>query len=96
MGGEPVEKPARTGDEPEPQVEHRPEEALPVSPAEHPPEQVEPVSPVDSRPEEAEPETLEEARRRPPEPRRMGWRDWALLLVIFLVGMLSARACRGG
>lgn len=28
--------------------------------------------------------------------RRVGWRDWALLFLIFLVGMISARACRGG
>jgi hypothetical protein len=27
---------------------------------------------------------------------KMGWRDWALLLLVFLVGMVSARACRGG
>lgn len=83
MGGEPVEKPTRVGEEPVCPVEPRPEGAAPLSA-------------VEPRSEEAPPEVPAEAERRPPEPRRMGWRDWALLFVIFLVGMLSARACRGG
>ncbi|MDI6893003.1 MAG: hypothetical protein AB1503_04655 [Bacillota bacterium] len=58
------------------------------------------------RPAAGEPEVVpgEAAPVGAPEPRaagparerRMGWRDWALLFLIFLVGMISARACRGG
>lgn len=78
-----MEKPTRVGEEP-------------VSPVEPRPEGAPPLSAVDPRSEGAPTEVPAEAERRSPEPRRMGWRDWALLFVIFLVGMLSARACRGG
>lgn len=78
-----MEEPTRVGEEPVCPVEPRPEGAALLSA-------------VEPRSEEAPPEVPAEAERRPPEPRRMGWRDWALLFVIFLVGMLSARACRGG